>query len=105
MELVNEFLSFLRQGFNEVNAVLGLIIAVAAIFSLGEWRRLWAVALAATVIYVVAQMIIPVVADRAELRLPQIVELPFWRNALALYLGFFVVIGALFFVKKNVLKA
>jgi hypothetical protein len=107
MELVqgylNELLAFLREGFNHVNVVQGLVIALVASFLMPQWKRLWTMALGATVIHVIANVMIPVVANHAAFKLPQIVTLPFWRYALTLYVGYVIVIAVFFFVKSSVL--
>jgi hypothetical protein len=38
---LNEILDFFRQGFENVNAILGLIIAFVAAYQLSGWKKLW----------------------------------------------------------------
>jgi len=99
----NDLLAFLREGFNHVNVVQGLVIALVAAFLMPQWKRLWAIALGATIIHIIANVMIPVVAHHAAFKLPQIVTLPFWRYALTLYVGYVIVIAVFFFVKYSVL--
>jgi predicted membrane metal-binding protein len=103
-----EIWDFLREGFRDgfahVNAILGLIIALVAAYLLPSWKRLWAVALGATVIHLIAEVMLPVLADHQSFRLPpDMVEMSYWRSALALYLGYLVVIAIFFFIKRRVL--
>ena len=101
---LNEALDFLRVGFDHVNAVLGLIIALFATFKLSTWQRLWEIALAATLVHIVAIVLIPVVDHNAPFQLPPLVTLGFWRDALALYVGYVIVIAVFFFLKTKLLK-
>ena len=97
---LNLIISFLREGFNNVNAVEGLVIALVAAIIAPAWDRVWAVALGATVVHLIADVLIPVVASHAAFRLPQIMEMPYWRTALSLYVGYLIVISVLMFIKR-----
>ena len=100
MHFLNVILSFLREGFNNVNAVEGLVIALVAAIIAPAWDRVWAVALGATVVHLVIDTLIPVIANHAAFRLPQIMELPYWRTALSLFVGYLIVISVLMFIKR-----
>lgn len=104
----NDFLYFfrdgLREGFAHVNAALGLIIALVAAYMMPAWKRIWATALGATIIHLLAEVMIPVLANQTRFALPSnLLEWSYWRTAIALYLGYLVVIAVFFFVKRNVL--
>jgi hypothetical protein len=100
----NDALQFFREGFQHVNALLGLLIAIYSAYQMSAWRNLAAVALGATVIHVVASVLLPVIDGNAAFHLPPLLEMGFWRDTLALFLGYIVAVAAFFFVKKNVLK-
>ncbi len=108
METVQPYLAeihgLFREGFSNVNAVKGLMIALVAAFMLPSWNRLWVIAVGAVVVHVISNILIPVVANHAPFKLPHLVEPVFWRYFLTLYLGYVIVIAAFFFVKKDVLK-
>jgi hypothetical protein len=94
----------LRDGFAHVNGALGLIVALVGAYTLNSWKRLWAVALAATLVHLVAEVMIPVLANQTRFALPSdLLSMTYWRTALALYLGYLLVIALFFVVKKNVL--
>jgi hypothetical protein len=98
-------IGFFRDGFHEgyarVNALLGLLIAVVAVYSMHEWKRIWMVALGATLAYLVAQWALPILDQRAPIRLPpELLEYSYWQIALALYFGFLVVVAVFFLMKK-----
>jgi len=101
-------IDFFRDGFHEgfarVNAVLGIIIALVAAYMMPAWKRLWAIALGATLIHLIAEVMLPVLANHESFRLPpDLMELSYWRTALAIYLGYLIVIAIFFFIKRQVL--
>jgi hypothetical protein len=103
-ELANFLVSGLREGFAHVNAALGLLIAAFFAYSLHEIKRLWVIALAATLTHLVAVVMLPVLANNASFRLPpDMISLAYAKTALALYFGYLVVIGVFFFLKKQFL--
>jgi len=104
MYYVNWILDFFREGFAQVNAVLGLLIAVYFAYRMPEWKRLWALALGAVVTHIIASVLIPVIDHGASFRLPPLLETGFIQSVIALYLGYVVAIAAFFFVKQNVLS-
>ncbi|MDE2135086.1 MAG: hypothetical protein KGM97_05345 [Alphaproteobacteria bacterium] len=100
----NEALDFFRLGFQHVNAILGLIIALFAAFQLSSWKKLWEIALAATLVHIVALVLIPVVDHNAPLHLPPLVDVGFWRDTAAVYVGYVIIIAVFFFMRTKLLK-
>ncbi|MGQ0742684.1 MAG: hypothetical protein ACT4OG_10440 [Alphaproteobacteria bacterium] len=105
----NEVVDFvdqgLQQGFSDVNAVLGLIIAFVAVIGMSQWRNLWMISLFATLVHLVAKVMIPVLANQAPFQLPpDLLQWSYWRMAAALYFGYLVVIAVFFLIKKTMLK-
>lgn len=98
--LWNDANLYLQSGFAQINAVQGLFIAIVAAFLMYRWIDVFTVALAATVIHVVADVMLPVLANSAPFRLPPLVDGAFWRYFLALYLGYLVVISVFYIVKR-----
>lgn len=96
---------FFRVGFHDVNAILGLLIAIGAAYFLSKYNRIFVVALGALIFYVVAQVMIPVIANNGAFRLPPIVEGDYWRHLVAIYAGFLIIISVFYLVKKTVLKS
>jgi len=101
---LNEFWDLMRQGFEHVNALLGLLIALYAAYQLSDWKRLWAAALGAVLIDIIATILLPVLDRNAPFKLPPLTEVGFWTDTLALYLGFILVIAAFFAAKKYAFK-
>jgi len=97
---LNVILTFLREGFDHVNAVEGLVIALVAAVIAPAWDRVWAVALGATVVHLIADVLLPVITSHAAFRLPEIMTMPYWRTALSLYVGYLIVISVLMFIKR-----
>ena len=98
-------LDFFRAGFAQVNATLGLLVALYFAWRLSEWKELWATALGAVLIHIVAMVLVPMIDHNAPLRLPALLNLGFWEFVLSLYVGYVVAIAAFFFVKTSVLKS
>lgn len=95
-------LAFFREGFNQVNAVQGLIIALVAAVLLTKYGRILIVVFGATLVHLIADVLLPVVANGADFALPQLLTGPYWRYIATLYVGYFVVV-TLFYVIKRIL--
>jgi hypothetical protein len=103
-DILDFFRDGIREGFQHVNGVLGLMIALYFAYHLGEWKRIWAVALGATVTHLVAVVMIPFLANERNLQLPpDLLELSYWKTAAALFLGYVIVIAVLFALKTQFL--
>ena len=107
MDQIQHFLNviwhFVQEGFNNVNAVEGLVIALVAAIIAPAWDRIWAVALGATLVHLIADVLIPVVAHHAAFRLPPLLDFSYLRMALSLYVGYLIVIAVLMFIKRTFL--
>jgi hypothetical protein len=97
-------LELFRAGFNQVNALLGLFVALVAAFQLAGWRKLWEMALAATLFHIVALMMAPAIDHGASIRLPALLDVAFWRNMLAIYVGYLILISLFYFLRTRLLK-
>ncbi|HWD28293.1 MAG TPA: hypothetical protein VG387_14075 [Rhizomicrobium sp.] len=108
MEQVRHFLfvilDFLREGFEHVNKVEGLVIALVAAIIAPAWDRIWAVALGATLVHLIADVLIPVIANHASFRLPPLLAFDFWRTAVSLYVGYLIIIAVLMVIKRMFLS-
>jgi hypothetical protein len=102
--MVNAAWDFFREGFNQVNAVEGLVIALIAALFVPAWKRVWAVALGATLVTAILNVMLPVLADHAAFRLPPLMEPGFWRFMAVLFVGYLIVIGVFFFLKRLFLR-
>lgn len=87
-----------QGGFDGVNQVTGLIIALIAAMMMPTWRSLWGTAAGATLAHILVGVIRPVL-DGGAFVLPDIMTGQFWMTALALFLGYAVVIAVFFFIK------
>ena len=87
-----------QGGFDGVNQVMGLLIAVIAALIMPAWSRLWATALGAAFVHVVIVALRPML-DGGAFALPNLLSLPFWMALLALFLGYAIVIAVFFFIK------
>ena len=104
MELLETILEFARAGFDQVNAVQGLIIALVAALLLPSWRRLPIFAVGAAAVHVAVDVLLPVVTAGAGLRLPPVLELSFWSYVATLLIGYLIIIALLMAIKRLVLR-
>lgn len=58
----------------------------------------------ATLVHIAARILIPVIDHNAPIHLPRLLDLDFWRDTLALYLGYVIVIAAFFFIRTRLFK-
>ena len=104
MDILNDILDFARQGFDQVNALQGLIIALIAALVMDEWKRLPYFVIGAVVVHVLVDVLAPVFANGASFRLPDFLEVYFWKQTALLLVGYLVVIPVLVLIRKLVLK-
>lgn len=95
----------LRDGFTQINDPKGLLIALAATLFVRSWGQWLPAALVATVLYVLVEHFAPILAGRGELALPPLTDGAFWTRTGILFVGFALVIGVFFFVKRIVQSA
>ena len=104
LHVVDPVIDLFRSGFNQVNAFLGLFIALIASFQLSAWKKLWEMALAALAFHVLAQMLAPSIDRGAPIRLPALLDLTVWRNWLAVYIGYVILIAVFYFLRTRLLR-
>jgi hypothetical protein len=95
---------YFRTGFHDLNAILGLLIAMVAAYFLSKYNRIFVVALGALVVYVVAQVMLPVLDHNAPFQLPPLVERAYWQGLIAIYAGFLIIITVFYIVKRTLLR-
>jgi|KBSSwiStaDraftv2_1062776.scaffolds.fasta_scaffold289803_2 hypothetical protein len=95
---------FFRSGFHDVNQILGLLIAIVAAYFLSKYSRIFVIALGALVFYIVAEVMIPVVANHAEFKLPNMVDEGYWQRMVAIYAGFLLIITVFYVAKKFIFR-
>ena len=103
-ETINDVLAFVREAFHEVNAIQGLIIALVAAFMMSAYRRIFVVAFGATIVHLLVDVLLPVVAHGAAFRLPDLVETYYWRNAGLLFVGYFIVISVFYLIRSMLFR-
>ena len=87
-----------QGGFDSVNQILGLLIAVIATLMMPAWRSLGGTALGAALVHILIGVLRPVL-DGGSAVLPDLLSLGFWMTVLALFLGYAIVIAVFFFIK------
>lgn len=102
IDQIGDFLSGIAglasAGFDGVNQVMGLIIAIIAALLMVDWRSLASTALGATLAHLIVLAVLPVL-NGGDFALPAILTVGFWMTALALCLGYAIVIAIFFFIK------
>jgi hypothetical protein len=103
-ELVAFVFGGIREGYQHINGPLGLVVALFFAYSMNDLKRIWVTGIAATLTYLVLQVVLPVLDERGTARLPpDLISANYLRTAIALYLGFLVVISIFVFLKKQFL--
>lgn len=105
LQFLNDVVVLFRSGFNQVNMLLGIAIALVASFQLSAWRYLWKTALAALGFHIVASVVAPVIDHGARLQLPPLLDLATWRNWLAIYVGYVILITLFYFLRTQLSKS
>jgi hypothetical protein len=105
MELVDQAVAYLREGFANINNPKGLLIALAATIFLGSWKQWFPISLVAVVIHIAIEQLAPVLAgEGGAVVLPDITSEVFWTRVLVLLLGYLIIIGVFFFVKRMIFR-
>ncbi len=103
--MLEDVLILAREGFAEVNAVLGLLVAAVAALIMRKWARLPVIAVGAVLVHLGLEVLAPVIAESGGFRLPPLLEFHYWRSAAVLLVGYLIVIGLLFAIKRVVIKS
>lgn len=104
-EFWNNLSNYAQAGFHEINAIQGLFIAVIAALMLYRWSGVFAIAVGAMVTHLLVDMLLPVLANGAPFRLPNVMDGAYWRYALTLYLGYVIAISIFYVIKRAVFGA
>jgi hypothetical protein len=96
--LWDEFWAFFHEGLPHLNLIQGLVIALIGGLMVSSFVGLFFTALIAVIVYILADALIPVVMNHAAFKLP-VFDHAFFHYALALYIAYFVVIGAIYVVR------
>ncbi len=93
-------LTFLNNGYDQVNGPQGLIIALLAVVIMQGWGQWFGLTLGATVAYAVVEAVRPIVLGDGALKLPPVTDPAYWGFIATLYVGLLVIIAMFFAVKK-----
>ncbi|WP_135210259.1 hypothetical protein [Vitreimonas flagellata] len=105
MELVDQAVAYLREGFANINNPKGLLIALAATLFLGSWKQWFPISLVAVIVHIAIEQLAPVLAGNGgAVVLPDITSETFWTRVLVLLLGYLIIIGVFFFVKRMIFR-
>lgn len=102
--ILEQAIAIAREGFTQVDAGLGLLIAIAATFMVRRISDLVAMSLASTVAHVIVKRLSPIITGDGTFIMPPLLEAYFWRGVGTLFVGYLVLITALYIVRKLVLR-
>lgn len=102
---LDQALAVLEAGYDQINGPQGLVIALAATLFLRSWGQWFPAGVIATVLHVAIEHFAPVLAGQRELALPPLMEPQFWSRVGILLVGYLIVIGIFFFVKRIIMTA
>lgn len=105
MEIVDQAVAYLREGFANINNPKGLLIALAAVVFMGSWKQWLPLSVVALVIHIAINQFAPVLSGgEGDVRLPELLSEAFWTEALVLLLGYLVIIGIFYFLKSLIFR-
>jgi hypothetical protein len=105
--LIDNAIQTLRDGFANINHPQGLLIALVVTVFMKTWKQWIPIALLALIIDRIYAVIQPVIANHGsgQVTLPHnLMEQSYWSQALVLFVGYLIVIGIFFFVKKLIFR-
>lgn len=100
---VNPVLNYLQHGFNEVNAIQGLAIALIIVILMKSWKQWLSLSFSAAVLHAVLDAIVPIVKNPNAAHMPPIMTPSYWQYLAALFVGYLIIIAVFFSVKKALL--
>jgi heme exporter protein D len=97
--------NFIHMGFNDVRTdTLAIIIAfIFAFFLMKRWGQLIVMAIGATLVSLILNAMLPLL-NHGKLMMPDVMAKPYWMGALALLVGYLILLIIFFFLKNNVFK-
>ncbi len=101
----NDIRTYFEAGFQEINAVQGLLIALVAAYFLASFGGVFVVALSATVVHIVVDALLPVLANNAQFQLPPLMEGDYWRYVVTLYAGYLIAITVFYVIKRVLMRS
>lgn len=103
MEAVQPYLenalTFLNNGYGQVNGPQGLLIALLAVVLMARWAQLLPITLGATVAYAAVETIKPII-NGGNIALPPVTDPNYLKSLASLYVGLLIIIAMFFAVKK-----
>ncbi len=103
--LLDQAVAHLRDGFATVNDPKGLLIALIATVFLSSWKQWLPISLVAVVIHIAVEQLGPVLAgEGGAVVMPDLASEAFWTRTLVLLLGYLIIIGIFYFVKRLIFR-
>ena len=105
--LLDNAIQTLRGGFADINHPQGLLIALVVTVFMQSWKQWLPIALLALVIDRIYAVVQPILANRGagQVTLPHnLMQQDYWTTALELFVGYLIVIGIFFFIKRLIFR-
>lgn len=97
---------FIKEGFDNVNEPMGLIIALVAALLIKTWKRMGIIVLGAVAMHLILRQVAPVMAGRGEeLRFPDMFGSEWWYFATTLFAGYFILITVFYAIRTAFLRS
>jgi hypothetical protein len=100
----NDLNTYAQSGFAHINALQGLLIAIIAAFLMYRWGSVFVVAVGATIVHAIVDVMLPVLANGAAFKLPPLMDGDYWRYLLTLYVGYLIVITVFYVIKRMLVR-
>ena len=106
MDLFNSIMGFVQAGFNDMRTnLMAIVIAfIISFFIMKKWGQLLIMSVAATLIHLLALAFVKPLISGGDIAMPPIMDKAYWMSALALFVGYLIMLIILFFLKNNVFK-
>lgn len=101
---LNQGYEVLQTGYSGVNSVIGLVIALLVVMMMQQWKQWFPSALLATVLFHLAKALTPVLSGKTLMLPAGLLSAEYWIGVATTFAGYLVVLGLLFFLKKQVFK-
>jgi hypothetical protein len=102
MDLVDQAITTLRDGFGQINHPQGLIIALIGALLMPSWRQWLPISLLATIVHIAVNDLPGILRGGG---LPNFMVPQFWTTAGVYFLGYLIIIAVFFLLKTMLFRS
>jgi hypothetical protein len=103
-DLANQAVTLAHQGFNTVDSVQGIVIAVVAAAVMRRYSQIIGMAIVATIIHEIVTIARVAIAGGA-IHLPDVTNMEVLKLIAVRFVGYFVVISLVYMVRRLVMRS